>query len=329
MILRNCNRTLWGLAFYSMILCLTSGCRSAGAWSASRMNPTTWFSSREPDASMIAGRAGAPDLPTSPALNHTPTALAHNYGATGGSPANSSLASSPASTNGSQPVFGNQPATGTFPQSAGLAARSNGFQTGANSPGGYQTGPYGMSPTATEGSSGVGPVATASAMANTAVSSPNVNSANPVTGAFPSPYGGSYGPHSGPSIGTAVNSVADVGVQAPFGAPAATVGTSAPSWNMPDYPSLPTSPVSATQVSVPMGGVGSVPQNQLGASLPVNANQPAPSAYQSAPPSGAFAPGTTARNTNYNFGTSSSGGQAPPSTGLPPNTATGNSPWLR
>ena len=333
MILRCCNRTLWGLAFYSMILLFPSGCRSTSAWNSSRWNPTSWFSSREPDASMIAGRTGAPDLPTSPALNHTPTALAQNYGATGGSPANGLPNSGTASVNGSPFAFGSQPETGTLPPSGGLAARSNGFQTGAYPSGGYQTGPYGMSPT-TSATANVSnsSVATVPASASSVVAAPNVSS-NPVAGALPSPYGGSYSAN-GQTTGVTVDSFAGV-TQAPFGTQTPTSGTpTAPSWGMPDYPSLPTGQVSATQVSVPMGNVpmGSEEAynpNQSSSATPWNATQPAPSAYQSAPPSGNFAPGTTGRNTNYNFGNGGSSGYSPPSTGLPPNTATGSSPWLR
>lgn len=430
MILRNYSRRMWSLAVLAMAIGSSAGCRSTNRW-----NPSTWFAGREPDASMIAGRSGAPELPTSPSLNHTPTALANNYGATGGGPSTTGVAatnvaangvgasdmptqknsSAPFVTNpyGASPVgsspygtasygtasqnglapsaassyaatanntgkltapnassaqqYGGQTASGGGLQSTGLAARSNGFQTGSQPNIGYQTGPYGMSPAAAPSGSGINtPIPTAQASASSVVTTPNVNPKP--TGTFPSPYGGSYGPTSPQALPSSTASVASVNASVPATGPNSATGTpsaSSDSWRVPEYPSLPAMPVSATLGSsngttapvksneptgypttmpanspsntIPPGfppvspGVPQMSNSGTGSGVvPVSNASPPPSAYQAAPPSGSYSPGTTGRSTNYNFGTggSQSSGQ-PSSTNLPPNTATGNSSWVR
>ncbi len=339
--------TRWAFVLLWVFLGSSVGCRSTSRWS-----PTSWFANREPDASMIAGRADASSLPTSPALNHNPTALASNFSAGGKASSNSTIApnslASQVAGNGTGQgglAYGNPPAGGAMPESGGLASRANGFQAG-----GYQTGPYGMS-APTGGSSYSVPTAQAPAIAG--ISAPDVAS-NP-QGGFPSPYGGSYPMSSTPAPGGMASNAGYSGSPA-ASIPPSTGGSGFSSASLPDYPSIPVLSVSAksdqstnvsaypSQASASSGGFDAgvlpiPPLNSAGASAPTGvavgaqqgSNTLPPSAYQSAPSTGGFAPGTTGRSTNYNFGVGggSNGNQSSSSFGLPPNTATGSSTLLR
>ncbi len=307
------------------------GCQSTRSWS-----PVSWYTNRQPDAAKIAGRTNdASAVPGSPALSHTPTALASNS-----SPGSKASPTTPGAT--SSLPYGNAAAGGAPAPTGGLAAQANGFRTVNNSTpgnppaGGYQTGPYGMS----------------SASANAPTN-------------FPNPYGGTYStantqsasvPGSSaatyPEAASLASSPSAANVMAGYGTPAGYGSTvNSPADSQSDYPSLPAIPVSGPSSSPPTYASSEIPNAPpaYGAvpnyGLPDQADPyggyngqgstPGASAYQPVQQAGNFAPGTTGRSTTYNFGAGAasdpgvSGTIPAPSGGLPPNTAYGNSPLLR
>jgi hypothetical protein len=182
------HRPAWAFVLLAGILGTSSGCRSTSSWS-----PTNWFAGRTPDASTLAGRSGGPDLPDSPASNHTPTALASN--------ALEQQTSGGMQT--AQNIMGGATASPSFSNNSGSGYRSPADATGmAARANGYQTGPYGMSsaPSASASlatSSPYGPTTTtASALsspdAGSSDISPRAGSTPATQASFPSPYGGSY-----------------------------------------------------------------------------------------------------------------------------------------
>ncbi|MBX3423047.1 MAG: hypothetical protein KF752_15940 [Pirellulaceae bacterium] len=305
-----------------MILLLCSiqvcsvGCRSGASW----RSPSTWFASRAPDPTVIAGRTDAPQLPTSPAEKYTPMAIMGS-----GSSATASTASQ---------------ATTAYPAATGgLAAQANG----------YQTGPYSLTNTPANPSQPVGGFGAplnatlASNPTNTPVQPANTST----SGSFPSPYGGSY---SGVSHAqTALPNTSAVGNAQ--SAPYSTSPTNLPQNSPIGYPALSGSGSMAAAASTVSGPVspssGNVPAvsypnaSSTGNGYPYtspNSNTlnggvvPAASAYQSGTPTGTFAPGTTGRTTSYNFAPgATTGTSAPAQSGinLPPNTATGNGQLMR
>ncbi len=264
------------------LLLVSSGCKSL-SW-----KPSSLFSwNRAPEESMYAGPA-ITEVPTSPATQHTPNAIA----ATGTT--NAGIAAQSGS------AYGYSPQTSSSPQ-AGLAAQANG----------YQTGPYQMTSATRQPTT-------------TAVASPqNPGSA----GGLPNPYGGTYtGSVGTPSVGTAtlpniqlpnsVNQAIEAQRSAPANypsiplpgssmpqvtSPAATTGT-LPNVSMPSIPTYPSASVGQTGTA---GGTGTVPtssayQGVAGGQGGVSATLNLPTGTPAQPAS--FTPGTTGRTTQYNFG---------------------------
>jgi hypothetical protein len=334
------------------ILGTSSGCRSTTSWS-----PTGWFAGRQPDAATLAGRTGMPQLPSSPSLNHTPNALASKAAE---SPGPESLPTAFGERPVSSLAAGNGSTEGS-PRSSGaasLAARANG----------YQTGPYGMSASSNTysslptTSSHEVPARTVSTSGI-----PNLNGSSGIESAgFPSPYGGSFtdqsasnsrlssdrestptpglsGANTGNLIGTENSAMAP-----PTGFGPNTPSTGASGFALPDYPTMPnqltgsatptantnaggeTSPSQFPPMPSMDSSMSNFGQNSTPSSAPLFSNGVAPpaSAYQPAVGSGNFAPGTTGRSTNYNFGSGVSG-SSPSGQSLPANTATGGNQLLR
>lgn len=316
----------------------TAGCQSGASW----RSPSTWFAGRQPDPAVIAGRTETPQMPQSPAEKYAPTALASKSNSPTNNPAVGQVpVAGQVPASGQTPGAGSQPAYGTAPQmtstvktnvpapTGGLAAVSNG----------YQTGPYGMAtqpgtPQSVLPTTGT-PVAgtTVANQTPSSVKSPN---------SFANPYGGTFtaatsSPATAPSTALPANT-------APYGStgvglvsnPASNPTAPAAS----TYPALPgaapTGPsaamVSGPSSSVP-GSLASLPYPSINtATTAPTTNVPAASAYPAVAPASAYAPGTTGRTTNYNFGVGTPTGTTPtgqsPTMGLPPNTATGGAPQL-
>jgi|694.fasta_scaffold01378_29 hypothetical protein len=321
----------------------TAGCQSGASW----RSPSTWFAARQPDPAVIAGRTETPQMPQSPAEKYAPTALANKSNSPVG---NSAVGQVPVAGQvpapGQVPGVSSQPAYGNTPQMAntvkttvpaptgGLAALSNG----------YQTGPYGMAtqpgtPTAGAPTTGT-PVAGTTVANQTASSVKGPNS-------FANPYGGTFA--TATSSPATAPSTALPASAAPYGSTGvglasnpATNSTAPAASNYPALPgAVPTGPTAA-MVSGPSGSVpgslASLPYPSINStptapttSVPAG-SVPAASAYPAVAPASAYAPGTTGRTTNYNFGvgsatTAPTAGQSP-TMGLPPNTATGGAPQL-
>jgi hypothetical protein len=290
------------IARLSLVLALLTltcscGCRSTNAWKM-----PSWFSGRQPDADKLAGRI---DTPTSPAEKYSPVAINNNAPVGRGlDPAGAPVTASAvvANSNAKNPIGG-----------AGLAAQSNGYQTGPYvTSNGYETT---SQPTATTERSAVGGAASSSLVSS---SSPASSSSS-----FVNPYGGSYNGVSGttnaPNVAanttglvpaTPVSSTLPefpgVGNTPNFGSP------NSDNLSMPEYPSLQGNFASGTAT----GG------------NTTSAQEPAASAYQpaAAASTSGYAPGTTGRSTNYNFGTTPN--QTNPRS-LPANTATGDQLLIR
>ncbi len=338
-----------GLALILTFSCATTGCRSSSwkmpSW---KMPGSKFFSSGDPDPATLAGRSGVPELPESPATKYTasniasagkPAATTATTGTSGGTTngTNSSLAGAtnygypgPTTTQPTTTLPTTTLPTTTSPSTTsptaglakttpptGLAALGNGYQTGP-----YQVGSNG----------GLATGATTGALA----SGPN---------GLPSPYGGTYAGASGAARTMTGNNS--------FGSPTATTLPALPDTSSASYAAninpapgmmpqagLPPLPTSLPSLPPPTGTMGSVEPSRamaagsytLGgpsttAGLASTSNPPS-SAYQGATTQG-FAPGTTGRSTTYNFSGTQSGNSAaghnslvPPSSSLPPNTAT-------
>ena len=321
---------LHGIARFPVALLLTiaacvpfTGCRSgAGGW---KMPGSSLFASRDPDPATLAGtERSVPALPESPAAKYTPSSIAAN--------SSQSSAADSAGAYGYGSTTTTSSATTSSAPKAGLAASANGYQTGPYQLGQAQVGP---SPSTVSGSlaSNASPVAgypgaTSSASASAATS-------------LPSPYGGSYSGASSPSlpnvelptsvtgalassasVPTSSNNFAAPGVSGLPTYPSATAGGSPSSTTGNTMPSLPAlsnmSATAGTGMSTPSSSMPGVSVG--GTNSPVI---PSSTAYQGATTlsNGTYSPGTTGRNTAYDF--SGAAGSSPASsTSLPPNTAT-------
>lgn len=343
-----------GIVLSVATLACSSGCKSTGGWKMPSL-----FASREPDADKIAGRVDT--TPTSPASNHTPTAIASKSPTTG-TPA------TPA-TPPSGLAFGNAAvaSNSAMAPTGGLAAQSNGYQTGpytTNTAASRSTPPGGSTVLSASnsvsggGSQGfvspyggtyTGVETTPTSMPNIAPSSGQlpvpvpvpVNGQLPINGQSPGGFvsnsaalpGAASASNNLPAFGntspstTVPGTFASSGIPAFAGAPnGLQQGASSASSNpttglLPGYPSLsgPLPSVTASATLPPSASAVAMPSGTTG----VPGASPVASAYQSAAPSGNFAPGTTGRTTNYNFGTPpATSSTLPPST-LPSNTAAG------
>ncbi len=312
----------------------STGCMSSGGWKMPKM--FSW--NREPSATTLAGTT-TPQLPESPANKYSPNAIA-SVGA--GSSGAGTSSGNKAPTNG----YAGQTSPATKTASAGLAATANGYQTGPyqvgnNSASNVQAaGAYGgatsSNPNALAaglpnpyggtygGMSSKADMALPSNVKNSLASGPAYTASpstyGPAATTMPAAHSAATSGYAMPVAPTMPNAVATNGN--PYGAPAIS------------YPSLP----NVGQASATAGG--QFPTNNtalpsypaLGTSLP-SAATTAGSAYSAvAPPTGGqpasyqaatYQPGTTARPTTYNFGSSAS-----PTPTLPPNTASGAGPGI-
>ena len=314
-----------------------TGCKSPSSWKMPKM---AW--SREPSATTLAGTE-TPKLPESPANKYSPATIA-SVGA-GTSPGSSS-------GNKAQTYGPGQTASTTTSASNGMAATANG----------YQNGPYTFGQKSTTNTqpttSGAGAVASS-------LPSPYGGSYNGVGAAktpdttkttfagYPSP-GASTSAQQG--YGTTPPSTA-IGAQAAGSAytsalnslpPLPQNGTpvaSTPSNSYQALPPIPGATGSSTYAlpnSTASAGYGApttgYPPTTTPPSQPQIAQTPTPptgaSPYVTEAPasnrySGVYQPGTTGRNTTYNFGSAPTVNAAtPPTTSLPPNTASGSGPGL-
>jgi hypothetical protein len=314
-------------------LSCTAGCKSVSGWKMPSL-----FASREPDADKLAGRV---ETPTSPAEKYTPSAIASK------SPTNTTTNTQTAGGLTSGTTSKNRYET-TAPK-GGLAAQSNGYQTGP-----YTTNTNLANTTNTGSASGIqAPVGSS----NSLVSTPVGSNSSP---GFVSPYGGTYsgiGSTSTPNVTPAAgqlplnstpNSTALGGAPTGYGIPPygsnPALGTApvSASASVPDYPSFQSSNVSSSNTLPMNASVGAVPAypstnppltSATAVATPESVGvAPAASAYQSALPAGPYAPGTTGRSTNYNFGPppASTTTIAPAQNrALPPNTASGQQLLIR
>lgn len=366
--MKSCGKTLLhsGLIFSLAVMSCSTGCKSMGGWKM-----PSWFS-RQPDADKLAGGKDT-TTPTSPASKYAPSAIASNVvkpsspasSTPGSTMPSSSLAgsttpatktpSSMVSTSPTTPTTGllgnsaTRPVTPPNNPSGGLAGQANGYAIG-NVPPSYTTGPYNT--TASKTVSGpTSPNMSGGTISNQAVSSPTVSS----------PYGGTYGgSYAGVTSTTTPNTTTPNTTT-----PNLTQGQLAPNLNagytgatpqatqavMPqaqsnlgysavptptDYPSITggsgyNSP-GYTATASGTSQVSSAPNVATGGTVP------AASAYQSATPATAYAPGTTGRQSPYNFSPNASTTPAasnmqpaaqPNNRYLPPNTASGDTTLMR
>jgi hypothetical protein len=254
---------------------MSTGCKSM------KVPGTSWLSwNREPDAAMLAGSQEVPELPVSPASKYNPDSVAA-LGSQNGTP--SSMTS-----NGTSSPYGYTTETVSAPK-AGLAAQANG----------YQTGPYQVGPTPSSSSMG---------------------------GGLPNPYGGTYAGVSGttatpnvsmPTTNTrlpsASSGVPGSTVAYPSGTPG-VVPPAAVTSGLPSYPSMPAATPSATSSTAYAPGTTPGTVATAGRTTSVGATALGVTAPPSGSPSASsvYAPGTTGRNTQYNFGTSGTSVATPP-----------------
>lgn len=345
-----CRTCRLPLAVIIMIACCFSGCRSQ-TWSMPswKMPGSSFFSKREPDAATLAGKSGVPQLPESPAAKYT----SENLVAGGRMPGT-------AVGGGTTPAGGFPAQTGLSAQ--GLAAKSNGYQTGPYQMSGATSAP-GSQPAPNIGYNAPNPYSTASTGgANATMPGAGGQGAGAMNAGalgagsrMPNPYGGTFGNATGtlagglqmPSNGLPPNTASTApnpGAFPPIPGYPSTPAVAGVSYSEPSLGMLPAIPSLGTNAST-AGSMGSAPQGitpqGIGAGI---APPPAPAMGAVAPAGSAefggattlpgFAPGTTARSTAYNFG-ESSGATASPSTRptftLPPNSATNpnGSPVLR
>lgn len=343
--MKSCGKTLLhsGLIFSLAVMSCSTGCKSMGGWKM-----PSWFS-RQPDADKLAGGKDT-TTPTSPANKYAPSAIASNVvkpnspaGTTPGATTPSSIASKTPQTG----ILGNSASTSYSPNnpSGGLAAQANGYTAGNNAPS-YTTGPYNTTPGKTV-SGPTSPNMSGSSTSNPAVTNPTVTS----------PYGGTYGgSYAGVSSTTAPNTAqgqlppnlnagytgATPQVTQAIGIPQAQSNLGYSAVPAPtDYPSI-TGGSGYSSPGYTATASGSS-QGSNGSNVATGGTVPAVSAYQSAMPATAYAPGTTGRQSNYNFSPGAS--PAPTSTNpasynaqptaqpnnryLPPNTASGDTTLMR
>lgn len=344
--MKSCGKTLLhsGLIFSLAVMSCSTGCKSMGGWKM-----PSWFS-RQPDADKLAGGKDT-TTPTSPASKYAPSAIASNVvkpTSPAGTTTPTSTPSSMAANTPTTGLVGNSAASAYSPKnpSGGLAAQANGYTAGNNVPS-YTTGPYNTTTgNTTAGKTVSGP--TSPNMSGTSTSNPAVT--NP---AVTSPYGGTYGgSYAGVTSTTAPNTSTAQG-QLPPNLNAGYTGTTTPTTQlaMPqaqsslgysavptptDYPSI----AGGSGYSSP-GYTATASGTSQGSSAPnvaTGGTVPAVSAYQSAMPATAYAPGTTGRQSNYNFSPGASSNPAPTNTQpttqpnnryLPPNTASGDTTLMR
>lgn len=318
--MKTTSQTLLTLSI--LALTCTTGCRSM-SWKMPGSSLLSW--NRDPDTSKLASDSELPQMPISPAGKHEPTTIA-SVGA-------NSNGTRPAATGlgiGGGSAYGYTSPTSSTPQT-GLAAQSNGYQTGpyqlGNGRGSSPTTPTSTTPPATAMAGLPSPyggtysgttAASGSTAPNITLPTSVANTLASGSAALPNNYPGSAigSPAIPNAMGQARPSTSYAGtLPAATGAPA--YPTSNPQ-SMPSYPSLPAPNTGATSA-------GNV----------LTASSPNPGAYPGASsgtttaagpgisPAG-FAPGTTGRKTSYDFS-----GQTPGSSTLPPNTANSGSPLLR
>ncbi len=299
------------LCMLAMAASLTTGCRST-SW---KMPGASWLSgNREPDAATLAGTEEIPELPVSPATKYSPSNVA-----SAGAP---NRGTSPGAGNS---IYGYTAQTVATPK-AGLAASANGYQTGpyqvgstspanTSSPygglpnpyGGTYAGPSGPTQTPDVSVPSNSPPSSASGLAGSSFTPP---------GAYPGVQGGYPNSQSPSAAGLAQGSTPSYPSAAAGAVPPVAVNN-----GLPDYPSLPTSPLnsSAYQGNTTLGTGPTATGSAGGTSLSSGTTAGASPAIA---PTGGYAPGTTGRNTTYNFGTSAPSIASPPS-------AMGTNPVLR
>lgn len=356
--MKSCGKTLLhsGLIFSLAVMSCSTGCKSMGGWKM-----PSWFS-RQPDADKLAGGKDT-TTPTSPANKYAPSAIASNVvkptspaGTTPGATTPSSIASKTPQTG----ILGNSAATSYSPNnpSGGLAAQANGYTAG-NTPPSYATGPYNTTTgnttagNTTTGKTVSGP--TSPNMSGTSTSNPAVT--NPTV---TSPYGGTYGgSYAGVTSTTTPNTAPNTAQgQLPPNLNTGSAGASNQTTQLAipqaqsnlgysavptptDYPSL-----NGGSGYVSPGYTATASGTSQGSNAPnvaTGGTVPAVSAYQSTTPATAYAPGTTGRQSNYNFSPGASTNPASTNSGsynvqptaepnnryLPPNTASGDTTLRR
>ncbi len=336
----SCYKQLQFICILSMAASVgLTGCKG---FSGLKMPKMSW--NREPSATTLAG-SETPKLPESPANKYSPSTIASVGAGTspGTSPGNK------AKTYG----YAGQSPSATSAASPGLAATANGFQSQP-----YTFGQKASSPQSNTSPAG----AVANSLPNPYGGSYNGLNAAGDTGTKSSFAGYTAGP-SAPSIPGSTQSPygsAPYGVTPQGSASAYSSGVSAlpplpnalqssvaaPSNTYQSLPPLPGAMPSAPSNSLPTLGAnsGTVGAQGYGLTAPgisqttqsvAAPTTTAPNSYGMDAPSanrysGVYQPGTTGRNTSYNFGgaqptTASATG---PATSLPPNTASGAGPGL-
>lgn len=360
-----------------MLLVVSSFAPSVGCKSTTwKMPGSSFFSSnREPDAATLAGSGNLPQLPESPASKYTPTSLASNSTTTGSRSATGTSAYGSGATPSYPGQMVSTPSTGLAAKANGYqtgpyqVASTNQVGTPSSMP---QAGSTGSSYPNAYSSAGSNSMPNPYGGSYAGVSSSNAPAMPDV--ALPKSVSGELAsqPSTKSAYAPGVGSTASMPSSYPTGSPytAAPQGTANPQVTTPSYPSIPgvgsaglaagsSSPSNSSVAYPPIpninGGTTSTPSGVTVPNYPTaqNSMPAAPSigvtdaglggssqstAYQSSTTQAGYAPGTTGRNTTYNFGTSgsaSSGSAGTPTSGslLPPNTASGaygpNSQLLR
>lgn len=362
--MRSCGKTLLhsGLIFSLAVMSCSTGCKSMGGWKM-----PSWFS-RQPDADKLAGGKDT-TTPTSPASKYAPSAIASNVvkptspsGTTpssttpGSTTPSSSMAgstttgnrtpSSMVSTSPTTPTTGllgnsaTRPATPPNNPSGGLAGQANGYTIG-NVPPSYTTGPYNT----TAGKTVSGP--TSPSMSGGTITNQPVNSSPTVSSPYGGTYGGSYAGVTStttpniaqgqlpPNLNTGFVGATPQATQAIMPQAQGNLGYSAVPTPT-DYPSIAGgSGYSSPGYTATASGTS---QASGAPNVATGGTIPAASAYQSATPATAYAPGTTGRQSPYNFSPNASAAPAasnmqpaaqPNNRFLPPNTASGDTTLMR
>lgn len=328
---------------YSLIACVICttqvGCKSGWKMPGSGMLP--W--SKKPSEATLAGSTPSITVPGSTSPGSSPSggtgsALAASGGAAGSGPASKNTPNLLSSTPKTSPYSGATPTGGAKPNNAGAVASANGYQTGpymtstGNRPTGY-TAPSGYANASTPQMPGATP----------STGSPMLPGAAPMAGLASNP---AALPSTSPSLPLPPSPfpAAPAGLGAPSNsALASTVPGQLPNLPPSNFPTLPSTvpaqPVSTSSAAMPglppmNSGMAAMPSSPAPTTMPNMGGLPAlpgpattalpappPAASPTAAPmyAGAapYQPGSTARQTNYNFSQPSTSPVGVPGAGVP------------
>ncbi len=327
---RTQEQMVWSYLAILLVVTASAGCRS-GKFSMPGKNLFSW--SRQPDASTLAGNTQVPNEPLSPAAKYDPAAMA----AMGSKPTNGSTTGAASGS-----AYGFSPKPGTT-ATTGLAATANG----------YQTGPYQVTPKPSAATSTVASTAASAGLPNpyggtyggTAPAAASSTSSQPDNFPLPSSVAaamsaGSAATANGqpayPTNATPVGYTGASSVSVPsYQTQVSTPAVPSNNFTAPTSPSIPAYP-SFPNMNLPSGSAGTLglsstaPANPTNQSSTTTSSQPAAtssSAYMGSTTLNGYSPGSTGRNTAYDFSSGNNAAMPAATTQSPSNT--GSLPLLR